>query len=161
MKVEDILRRKGTRINMVRINESVETALTLMRRENIGALVVKDVCRTEGNTVVGVISERDVVRGLVDRGPAILAQPVSELMSRNPIICHPSDTLRHVLTLMDEHSIRHVPVLDDGTLVGVVSVRDLIKNRLLVRDEEPVVAAAAPAAGPAGERWDGTAAVSH
>ena len=155
MKVEEILRRKGTRINMVRINETVETALTLMRRENIGALVVKDVCRTEGNTVVGVISERDVVRGLVDRGPAVLALPVSELMSRNPIICRPSDTLRHVLALMDEHAIRHVPVLDEGTLVGVVSVRDLIKNRLLAFEAEPAIA------GTAGERWDGTAAVSH
>ncbi|MGQ9371965.1 CBS domain-containing protein [Azospirillum sp. ST 5-10] len=156
MKVEDILRRKGTRINMVRINETVETALTLMRRENIGALVVKDVCRTEGNTVVGVISERDVVRGLVERGPAILVLPVSELMTRNPVVCQSSDSLHHVLTLMDEHAIRHVPVLDDGTLVGVVSVRDLIKNRLLADAAAPELAA-----GAAGERWDRPAAVSH
>lgn len=136
MKVEEILRTKGTRINMVRVNETVETALTLMRRDNVGALVVKDVCRTEGNTIVGVISERDVVRGLVDRGPAILAQPVSALMSRNPVTCGPKDSVRHVLQLMDEHSIRHVPVLDGFTLVGVISVRDLIKRQLADAAEE-------------------------
>ncbi|HYD64629.1 CBS domain-containing protein [Azospirillum sp.] len=136
MKVEEILRTKGTRINMVRVNETVETALKLMRRENIGALVVKDVCRTEGNTIVGVISERDVVRGLVDSGPAILQQPVSALMSRNPITCRPSDPVRHVLQLMDEHAIRHVPVLDGFTLVGVISVRDLIKRQLAEAPEE-------------------------
>lgn len=130
MKVEDILRKKGTRINMVRVHETVETALKLLKAENIGALVVKDVCRTEGNTVVGIISERDVVRGLVDHGPGILKQPVSSLMTRNPVICAPSDPMERVLTLMDEHSIRHIPVLDGFTLVGVVSVRDLIRLQL-------------------------------
>lgn len=130
MKVEDILRNKGTRINMVRVHETVETALKLLKAENIGALVVKDVCRTEGNTVVGIISERDVVRGLVDQGPGILKQPVAALMTRNPITCVPSDPMERVLTLMDEHSIRHIPVLDGFTLVGVVSVRDLIRLQL-------------------------------
>ncbi|MBP2298846.1 CBS domain-containing protein [Azospirillum picis] len=130
MKVEDILRKKGTRIGTVRINETVATALRLMKAENTGALVVKDVCRTEGNTVVGVISERHVVRALVDRGPGILDQPVSALMARDPCSCRPSDPVRHVLTLMDEHGVRHVPVLDGASLVGVVSVRDLIRRQL-------------------------------
>lgn len=142
MKVEDILRKKGTRIGMVRVNETVDTALRLMKTENTGALVVKDVCRTEGNTVVGVISERDVVRGLVDRGPDILKQPVTALMTRDPVCCHPSDTVRHVLGLMDGHGIRHVPVLDGATLVGVVSVRDLIRRQL----EEATL--------PASEAWN-------
>jgi len=142
MRVEDILRKKGTRIGMVRVNETVDTALRLMKTENTGALVVKDVCRTEGNTVVGVISERDVARGLVDRGPDILKLPVSALMTRDPFCCHPSDSVRRVLSLMDEHGIRHVPVLDGATLVGVVSVRDLIRRQL---EDLPV---------PAGDTWD-------
>lgn len=143
MNVEDILRRKGTRISMVRVNETVEVALKLMKGDNIGALVVKDVCRTEGNTVVGIISERDVVRALVDQGASILTKPVSAFMTRNPIICSPADSVRHVLKLMDEHAIRHVPVLDGGTLVGVMSVRDMIKYQLA---DEP------------GTRWDHTPA---
>ncbi|MCW2236875.1 CBS domain-containing protein [Azospirillum canadense] len=130
MRVEDILRRKGTRIGTVRINETIETALRLLKAENTGALVVKDVCRTEGNTVVGVISERDIVRGLTDRGPVVLTQPVTALMSRNPVCCGPKDSVRRVLQLMDEHTIRHVPVLEGASLVGVVSVRDIIKAQL-------------------------------
>ncbi|CAO3402347.1 CBS domain-containing protein [Azospirillum palustre] len=157
MKVEDILRKKGTRIGMVRINETVSTALRLMKAENTGALVVKDVCRTEGNTVVGVISERDVVRALVDRSPAILEQAVSALMTRDPYCCSPSDSVRHVLSLMDEHGIRHVPVLEGSTLVGVVSVRDLIRRQLeeLSGEGLPVAAATAAAtAATAAESWD-------
>ncbi|MDQ2104636.1 CBS domain-containing protein [Azospirillum isscasi] len=130
MRVEDILRRKGTRIGTVRINETVETALRLLKAENTGALVVKDVCRTEGNTVVGVISERDIVRGLTDRGPGILALPVTAVMSNHPVCCAPGDSVRRVLQLMDEHTVRHIPVLDGASLVGVVSVRDLIKAQL-------------------------------
>ena len=130
MRVEDILRRKGTRIGTVRINETVETALRLLKAENTGALVVKDVCRTEGNTVVGVISERDIVRSLTDRGPGILSLPVTAVMSNHPVCCAPGDSVRRVLQLMDEHTVRHIPVLDGASLVGVVSVRDLIKAQL-------------------------------
>ncbi len=154
MKVEDILRKKGTRIGMVRINETVATALRLMKAENTGALVVKDVCRTEGNTVVGVISERDVVRALVDRGPGILEQAVSALMTRDPYCCSPSDTVRHVLSLMDEHGIRHVPVLEGATLVGVVSVRDLIRRQLEELPVDDLPAGELPIAASAAESWD-------
>ncbi|ALG73468.1 histidine kinase [Azospirillum thiophilum] len=155
MKVEDILRKKGTRIGMVRVNETVATALRLMKAENTGALVVKDVCRTEGNTVVGVVSERDVVRALVDRGAAILEQPVSALMTRDPYCCSPSDPVRHVLSLMDEHGIRHVPVLEGATLVGVVSVRDLIRRQLEeMTAAAPVPAAVAAADSAAADSWD-------
>lgn len=137
MRVEDILRRKGTRIGTVRINETVETALRLLKAENTGALVVKDVCRTEGNTVVGVISERDIVRGLTDRGPGILSLPVTAVMSNHPVCCAPGDSVRRVLQLMDEHTIRHIPVLDGASLVGVVSVRDLIKAQLDAAPPDP------------------------
>ncbi len=148
MRVEDILRRKGTRIGTVRINETVETALRLLKAENTGALVVKDVCRTEGNTVVGVISERDIVRGLTDRGPGILSLPVTAVMSNHPVCCAPGDSVRRVLQLMDEHTIRHIPVLDGASLVGVVSVRDLIKAQLDAAppDAEPGEAASYPVA---------------
>ncbi len=126
MKVEHILRKKGTRIVTVRMNETVEVAARLLRKDNIGALVVKDVCRTEGNTVVGMFSERDVVRALADHGPAALKMRVSALMSRGVVSCSSRDSLDRVLELMDRHHVRHLPVLDDHTLVGVVSIRDVI-----------------------------------
>ena len=126
MKVEHILRKKGTRIITIRMNETVEVAASLLRKENIGALVVKDVCRTEGNTVVGMFSERDVVRALADHGPAALKMRVSALMSRGVVSCSSRDSLDRALELMDRHHVRHLPVLDDHTLVGVVSIRDVI-----------------------------------
>jgi CBS domain-containing protein len=108
------------------MNETVEVAARLLRKDNIGALVVKDVCRTEGNTVVGMFSERDVVRALADHGPAALKMRVSALMSRGVVSCSSRDSLDRALELMDRHHVRHLPVLDEHTLVGVVSIRDVI-----------------------------------
>ena len=130
MKVEEILRKKKEpRIITIRMNETVEVAIRLLRRENIGALIVKDVVRTEGNTVVGMFSERDVVRALADRGPAALKMRVADLMSRTIVSCSPQDELSRVLELMERHHIRHLPVLDGIAPVGVVSVRDILSER--------------------------------
>jgi len=136
MKVEDILRRKNHRIATVRVQETVETAAKLLKAENIGALVVKDVCRTEGNTVVGMFSERDIARALLEHGPKVMQMPVSSLMSRTLITCSPQDSEQHVLSLMNQHHIRHIPVLDGFTLVGLVSVRDFIGIRLSEIEEQ-------------------------
>ena len=126
MKVEQILRKKGTRIITIRMNETVEVAAGLLRKENIGALVVKDVCRTEGNTVVGMFSERDVVCALADHGPAVLKMRVADLMSRKVVSCRHSDELSDILELMARHQIRHLPVLDGVAMIGVVSIRDIL-----------------------------------
>jgi CBS domain-containing protein len=132
MKVSEIMRRKGTRIITVRMSETVETAARLMRRENIGAVVVKDVCGTEGDVVLGMFSERDVLRAIVDQGVSALKLPVSALMSRDVIACGPHDDIAHVTALMDDHHVRHLPVLDEHTLVGVISIRDVIAFRASV-----------------------------
>src|SRR6187402_755331 len=126
MKVGDILRKKSTRIATVRMNETVAIAAQLLRAANISALVVKDVCRTEGNTAVGMFSERDVVRAVAEHGAAGLNLKVSNLLSVQQLIsCRSSDTLEHVRHLMNKNHIRHVPVIDDYTLIGVVSIRDI------------------------------------
>ncbi|MDQ2103771.1 CBS domain-containing protein [Azospirillum isscasi] len=130
MKVADILRTKESRVVTVRSGETIEEAIRLMKSENISALVVKDVCRTEGNAVAGMLSERDVVYALLERGASVLKTPVFMLMSRAPQTCTPDDSLHHVLELMDRHHIRHLPVLDGSTLVGVVSARDFTKLQL-------------------------------
>ncbi len=127
MKVGDILRnRKGTRIITIRMHETVETAARLLRTENISALVVKDVCRTEGNVAVGMFTERDVVRAVAEHGAAGIALKVAALISVQQLVsCSSSDTLEHVRDLMRDHHIRHLPVIDDQTLVGVISIRDI------------------------------------
>lgn len=126
MKVAEILKGKGTRILTVRLDETVEVAARLMAAEKVGGLVVKDVVRTEGNTCVGMFTERDALRGLVERGPAVMRMPVEKLMSKTLISCGPEDELDDVVEKMDRHAIRHLPILEEHTLIGVVSVRDVI-----------------------------------
>ena len=130
MNVEHILRKKESRVVAVRSGSTVEEAIRLMKAENISSLVVKDVCRTEGNTLAGVLSERDIVHALLEKGPALMQTPVSQLMTRCPVTCAPTDSLRHALQLMEDHHIRHLPVLDDGHLIGVVSARDFTRLQL-------------------------------
>ena len=125
MKIDEVLRHKGNRIVSVRIDATVEEAARVLRKENVGAVIVKDVCRSEGDTVVGMFSERDVVRTLVDEGMAGLRKPVWNLMSKSVISCSPQDEIEHALELMDRHHIRHLPVFEHNSLIGVVSIRDL------------------------------------
>lgn len=126
MKVGDILHRKGTRIATVRMNETVATAARLLRAENVSSLVVKDVCRTEGNVAVGMFSERDVVRAVAQHGASGLNMKVSALISVQHLVsCSSHDTLEHARHLMDDNHIRHLPVIDDYTLIGVISMRDI------------------------------------
>jgi CBS domain-containing protein len=126
MKVGDILRKKNTRIATVRMNETVAIAAQLMRASNISALVVKDVVRTEGNTAVGMFTERDVVRAIAEHGAAGVNMKVSQLISVQQLIsCCAEDSLEHVRHLMNKNHIRHMPVLDEHTLIGVISIRDI------------------------------------
>lgn len=129
--VDDILREKrDTRIVTVRMNETVATAALIMRRENVSSVVVKDVCRTEGNTVVGVFSERDVARGLAEHGANLSGLPVASFLKRAVISCTLEDSIVTVLRLMNEHQVRHLPVMVEHNLVGVISATDLMRHYL-------------------------------
>jgi CBS domain-containing protein len=126
MKVGDILRKKTARVATVRMDETVATAAQLMRANNISALVVKDVVRTEGNTAVGMFTERDVVRAIAQHGAAGVNLKVSQLISVQQLVsCSSNDTLEHVRHLMNKNHLRHLPVIDNYSLVGVVSLRDI------------------------------------
>jgi CBS domain-containing protein len=127
--VESILRAKpNTRILTIRMRETVATAVTLMKRENVSALVVKDVCRTEGNVVIGIFTERDVARALATHGAAALSISVSAFLDRPLAKCSADDSINAALRLMDEHQMRLLPVLDDHTLIGVISISDIIRH---------------------------------
>ena len=133
MKVGDILRKKTGRVATIRMNETVAIAAQLMRAGNISALVVKDVVRTEGNTAVGMFTERDVVRALAVDGPEALTATIAELMSTGVTTCTSSTTVDSLMALMTEQRIRHVPVVDDGELSGMVSIGDVVKCRVGIR----------------------------
>ncbi|MBV9564180.1 MAG: CBS domain-containing protein [Bradyrhizobium sp.] len=126
MQVGDILRKKTARVVTVRMNETVGVAAQLMRASNISALVVKDVVRTEGNTAAGMFTERDVVRAIAEHGAAGVALKVSQLISVQRLVaCSSSDSLEHVRHLMNVNHIRHLPVIDNFSLAGVISMRDV------------------------------------
>jgi CBS domain-containing protein len=126
MNVDGILRAKGANVVTIRPDASVERLVNGLREQRIGAMIVSE----DGRTVLGIISERDVVRGLADRGPRILEAPVAELMTRQVFSCTPQDTVKHVMAEMTKRRVRHLPVLADGLLCGIVSIGDVVKNRL-------------------------------
>src|SRR5437879_11519325 len=126
MQVGDVLRKKTARVATVRMNETVAIAAQLMRSSNISALVVKDVVRTEGNTAVDMFTERDVVRAIAEHGAAGANLKVSQLISVQQLVsCNSTDALEHVRHLMNNNHIRHLPVIDNYSLVGVISMRDI------------------------------------
>jgi CBS domain-containing protein len=126
MLVGDILSKKTARVVTVRMNETVGIAAKLMRASNISALVVKDVVRTEGNTAVGMFTERDVVRAIAEHGAAGVNVKVAQLISVQQLVsCTSADTLEHVRHLMNRHHIRHLPVINNYSLTGVISMRDV------------------------------------
>jgi CBS domain-containing protein len=143
MQVGDILRKKTARVATVRMNETVAIAAQLMRAGNIGALVVKDVVRTEGNTAVGMFTERDVVRAIAEHGAAGLNLKVSRLISVQELVCCGStDELEDVRHLMNKNHIRHLPVIDNHSLIGVICISDIATA---LEDEAHVAARLVPA----------------
>ena len=126
MQVGDILRKKTARVATVRMNETVAIAAQLMRANHISALVVEDVVLTEGNTAVGMLTERDVVRAIAEQGAAGVNLKVSQLISVQQLVsCSLTDTLEQVGHLMNKNQIRHLPVIDNYSLIGVISVRGI------------------------------------
>ena len=129
MKVEGILKSKGAdsaRIVTVGPETTIASLVHMMKLEGIGALVVSE----DQNTLAGLISERDVVMGLVDNGAKVLAMRVSELMQRSVASCAPGDDIKDVMKKMTLSRVRHLPVIEDDALRGVVSIGDVVKSRL-------------------------------
>src|SRR6478672_4968048 len=126
MSVEGILRAKGTRVATIKPDATVVDLLRGLRDEGIGAMVVSD----DGYHLDGIVSERDVVRALARVGARVLQQPVSEIMSTEVMTCSPTDPVKSVMELMTRHRIRHLPVVVNGRLAGIISIGDVVKNRL-------------------------------
>jgi CBS domain-containing protein len=126
MKVASILKVKSIRVVTTPPSTSVATATRTLRDEHIGALVVSE----DGAAVRGMITERDIIHGLADRGPSLLDLPVSAVMTRTPITCTPDDDIQTVMSQMTRFRVRHLPVVVGGKLHGIVSIGDVVKHRL-------------------------------
>lgn len=126
MRVSDVLRRKGDQVVTIAPGETVSGLLARLAEHGIGAMVVSE----DGATVLGIVSERDVVRRLHSDGAGLLDTPVADIMTGEVHTCGPSDTVDDMARAMTERRIRHVPVLADNRLVGIVSIGDIVKNRI-------------------------------
>jgi CBS domain-containing protein len=126
MKVASILKVKGTSVATTVPGTSIATSARLLRDEHIGALVVSE----DGATVLGIITERDIVHALANRGASLLDLPVSLVMTRAPVTCTPDDDIQTVMSRMTRLRVRHLPVVVGGRLQGIVSIGDVVKHRL-------------------------------
>ncbi len=126
MDVETILRGKGRTVATIRPDDTIGAAVEALVSGNIGALVASE----DGETVDGIISERDIVHALARHGAALLAQAVAEVMTRSVVTCDPTESVAELMAEMTNRRIRHLPVVRDGRLCGIVSIGDVVKNRL-------------------------------
>jgi CBS domain-containing protein len=126
MNVEKILRDKGDWVATIRPDATIAEAVDMLNSERVGALVVSQ----DGAEIAGVLSERDIVRALGRCGGDLLSRPVDEMMTRNVITCEPGDTVGEVMSEMTNRRIRHLPVVVEGRLRGIISIGDVVKNRL-------------------------------
>jgi len=124
--VAAILRTKGRQVITIAPHAKVATATALLRRHGIGALVVS----ADGAAVLGILSERDIVHALADQASKALELEVAQLMSHPVVTCKPDDGIAELMSLMTERRIRHLPVIERGALAGIVSIGDVVKNRL-------------------------------
>jgi len=124
--VRSILAAKGDDVAVIGTAATVGAALEELARHNIGALVVS----ADGEHIEGIMTERDVARGLCLHGPDLLDRPVGEVMTVDVTTCHPDDTLPRLMAVMTELRTRHLPVVLDDCLVGIVSIGDVVKRRL-------------------------------
>ena len=125
MRIADVLRNKGALVATVAPDTTVAELLAGLAERNVGAMVVLG-----PDGLAGIVSERDVVRKLHERGGDLLALPVSAIMTTLVATCTPDDSVDHLSMLMTTNRVRHIPVLDGGDLAGIVSIGDIVKTRM-------------------------------
>jgi CBS domain-containing protein len=127
MKLAELIKGKHKDIVKISDDSNIATAASTMTEAKIGALLVED----GAGEIVGILSERDIVRGMGPHGADLHDVEVSELMTRNLIRCSPDDTVNEAMAMMTDRRIRHLPVFDGEELVGFISIGDLVKCRIM------------------------------
>lgn len=127
MRLAELIKGKQKEIVKIRDDSKIATAASTMTAAKIGALLVED----GAGEIVGILSERDIVRGMGPHGADLHDVDVSELMTRNLIRCSPNDTVNEAMAMMTDRRIRHLPVFDGEELVGFISIGDLVKCRIM------------------------------
>ena len=125
MNVESILEQKGTEVATIAPEASIKRAADWLRAKNVGALVV-----TSNDAILGIISERDIVRAFSQHGEPVASMRVKDIMTHGLITAALGDDLTRLMSLMTRHRVRHMPVLRNGKLAGIISIGDVVKCRL-------------------------------
>jgi CBS domain-containing protein len=125
MRIADVLRNKGAAVSTINQEATVQELLAGLAEHNIGAMVV-----VGSDGVVGMVSERDIVRQLHTHGASVLSRPISTIMTSTVATCTKTDTVDAISLLMTKNRVRHVPVLDGDKLIGIVSIGDVVKTRM-------------------------------
>ena len=126
MRISDVIRAKGNAVFTVQPGMDVRALLAVLAEHGIGAAVVS----TDGTRVDGIVSERDIVRALADRGAAVMSEPISEIMTSEVQSCTPETPVVELMSVMTHGRFRHVPVVVQDRLIGIVSIGDIVKNRV-------------------------------
>lgn len=126
MYVSTILKAKGATVVTALPDTTITAIVQTLKQHRIGAVVISE----DGATVAGILSERDIVRALADRGPAILERTADTLMTREVIKCAPNNTIADVMGTMTQGRFRHLPIVENDKLVGIISIGDVVKLRL-------------------------------
>ena len=132
MTVNDILSQKGNQVLTIEPAATLTAAVEILGRRRIGALVVTGADRR----IIGIISERDIVRVLDEKGPEVLGAPVAETMTRKVVTCTQTESIAEIMERMTGGKFRHVPVVEQGRLVGIISIGDVVKARLSELEHE-------------------------
>ncbi len=123
MNVQQILQGKGRQIYSIEPDKTLQDVVDMLVERNCGSLLV-----CEGERMVGIITERDILRACNELNEPLNSIPVAVRMTRNVVTCSPEEDLDNVMGLMTEHRVRHMPLIDDGRLVGLISIGDIVKS---------------------------------
>jgi CBS domain-containing protein len=126
MSVANILKEKGTEVATAPVETTLAEIARTLHQRRIGAVVITG----PGGAIEGIVSERDIVSGVAKAGPQVLGRPAGEVMTRDVRTCDPGDSIYEIMNVMTEHRIRHLPVVVDGKLRGIVSIGDVVKQRI-------------------------------
>jgi CBS domain-containing protein len=137
VRISSLLERKGSTVVTIGADATVAQAVAELEKHGIGALVVS----ADGAHIDGIVSERDVVRALGHHGGDVLDHPVSSIMTTQVVCVSPEDEVESLMSTMTDHRVRHVPVLAQGVLAGLVSIGDVVKSRIgeLEKDRKELV----------------------
>ena len=127
-----ILQSKGHDVITARVTDSIIDVSRILHKHGIGAVIVRD----EDGHVAGLASERDIVAALGDRGATSLDAPISDVMSRKLVVCEPHHDMGYIMACMTDRRVRHLPVLENGELIGIITLGDVVKARIFSLESE-------------------------